>query len=149
MIRSEFHFRKKIISTEHHLKITEALSKGDLNRALEWLERNWVETTEQLAEWLIKIRKIKDEFRDEKRNHSTAMMTSRKNYTVVKRPDRIMSGQSVLFHVLDANATIIILSNTDAMSLDEFAAEIGERISKISSRKLLARRFISRSLFGK
>jgi hypothetical protein len=76
-------------------------------------------------------------------------MTSRKNYTVVKRPGRIVGEQSMLFHVLDANATIIILSNTDAVDLDQFAAEIGERISKISSRKLLARRFISRSLFGK
>ena len=51
-----------------------------------------------------------------------------KKYTVVKRPGRIMGAQSMLFHILDADATIIILSNTDATSLDEFAAEIGKRI---------------------
>jgi CubicO group peptidase (beta-lactamase class C family) len=48
--------------------------------------------------------------------------------TIVKRPGAIMGAQSMLFHVLDQNVTIIILSNTDAVSLDEFAAEIGKRI---------------------
>jgi hypothetical protein len=39
-----------------------------------------------------------------------------------------MGAQSMLFHVLDQNVTIIILSNTDAVSLDDFAAEISKRI---------------------
>ena len=48
--------------------------------------------------------------------------------TIVKRPGAIMGAQSMLFHVLDQNVTIIILSNTDAVSLDEFAAKISVRI---------------------
>lgn len=31
----------------------------------------------------------------------------------------------MLFHVLDQNVSIVILSNTDAVSLDDFAAKIG------------------------
>lgn len=45
---------------------------------------------------------------------------------VVKRPGRIMGAQSMLFHLPRADATIIILSNTDATGLDEFAAEMGK-----------------------
>ena len=48
--------------------------------------------------------------------------------TIVKRPGAIMGAQSMLFHVLDQNVTIIILSNTDAVSLDDFAAKISIRI---------------------
>jgi len=48
--------------------------------------------------------------------------------TIVKRPGAIMGAQSMLFHVLDQNVTIVILSNTDAVSLDEFAAQISKRI---------------------
>ena len=49
-------------------------------------------------------------------------------YTVVKRPGRIMGAQGMLFHLLNKDTTIIILSNTDAVNLDEFAAEISKRI---------------------
>lgn len=49
--------RRVAVSTEHHSEITRALADGDLESALEWLERNWVQTTEQLAEWLIQIQK--------------------------------------------------------------------------------------------
>jgi len=48
--------------------------------------------------------------------------------TIVKRPGAIMGAQSMLFHILDQNVTIIILSNTDAVSLDDFAAKISLRI---------------------
>ena len=48
--------------------------------------------------------------------------------TIVKRPGAIMGAQSMLFHVLDQNVTIIILSNTDAVSLDDFAAEISKKL---------------------
>lgn len=49
--------RRVAASTEHHLQITKALSEGDVEGGLRWLERNWVETTEQLAEWLIQNQK--------------------------------------------------------------------------------------------
>lgn len=53
-----------------------------------------------------------------------------KNYTIIKRPGSIMGAQAMLFHVLENNSTIIILSNTGTVSLDEFAAEIAERVVK-------------------
>lgn len=49
-------------------------------------------------------------------------------HPAVKRPGRIMGAQSMLFHLPRAGATIIILSNTDATNLDEFAAEMGKRL---------------------
>lgn len=51
-----------------------------------------------------------------------------KKHTIVKRPGRIMGAQSMLFRVLNEDTTIVILSNTDATSLDKFAAEISKRI---------------------
>jgi D-alanyl-D-alanine carboxypeptidase len=51
-----------------------------------------------------------------------------KKYTIVKRPGRIMGAQSMVFHILKEDTTIIILSNTDAADLDEFAAKISKRI---------------------
>jgi hypothetical protein len=48
--------------------------------------------------------------------------------TIVKRPGAIMGAQGMLFQVLDQDVTIIILGNTDAVSLDDFAAEISKRI---------------------
>lgn len=50
-----------------------------------------------------------------------------KKFKIVKRPGRIMGAQSVLFHVLEADTTIIILTNTGTTSLDVFAAEIAKR----------------------
>jgi CubicO group peptidase (beta-lactamase class C family) len=53
-----------------------------------------------------------------------------KKHAVVKRPGRIMGAHSMLFHVLDEDVTIIILSNTDATNLDEFVSEIGKVVIK-------------------
>ncbi|MCF3107889.1 beta-lactamase family protein [Niabella sp. CC-SYL272] len=50
-----------------------------------------------------------------------------KHYTIVKRPGSIMGAQTMLFHVLEEDATILILSNASTVSLDEFAAAIAER----------------------
>lgn len=52
----------------------------------------------------------------------------KKNYTIVKRPGRIMGAQSMLFHILEEDATIIILSNTGTTSLDDLAAKIATKI---------------------
>jgi CubicO group peptidase (beta-lactamase class C family) len=51
-----------------------------------------------------------------------------KRRVVVKRPGRIMGAQSMLFRLLNDGVTIIILGNTDAVSLDDFAAEVGKRV---------------------
>lgn len=53
-----------------------------------------------------------------------------KMYTIVKRPGSIMGAQAMLFHVLENNSSIIILSNTGTVSLDEFAADIAKKIIK-------------------
>jgi CubicO group peptidase (beta-lactamase class C family) len=49
-------------------------------------------------------------------------------YKIIKRPGQIMGAQAMLFHILDADATIIILSNTGTTSLDNFAARLAEQI---------------------
>jgi D-alanyl-D-alanine carboxypeptidase len=51
-------------------------------------------------------------------------------FTIIKRPGSIMGAQSMLFHILEDNSTIIILSNTGTTSLDDFAAEIAKQIIK-------------------
>lgn len=51
-----------------------------------------------------------------------------KKHRVVKRPGQIMGAQSQLYHFLDEDVTIIILSNTGTTDLDEFVAEIGKRV---------------------
>jgi D-alanyl-D-alanine carboxypeptidase len=48
------------------------------------------------------------------------------NYTILKRPGQIMGAQSMLFHIQEKDATIILLSNTASTSLDEFAAQIAD-----------------------
>ncbi len=53
-----------------------------------------------------------------------------KMFTVIKRPGSIMGAQSMIFHILEDNSTIIILSNTGTVSLDDFAAEIAKQIIK-------------------
>jgi len=53
-----------------------------------------------------------------------------KMFTVIKRPGSIMGAQAMLFHILEDNSTIIILSNTGTVSLDDFAAEIAKQIIK-------------------
>ncbi len=52
------------------------------------------------------------------------------NYTVIKRPGRIMGANSVLYHIPDKNITIIILSNSDSVNLDNFVWEIGTKLIK-------------------
>jgi CubicO group peptidase (beta-lactamase class C family) len=51
-------------------------------------------------------------------------------FTIVKRPGSIMGAQAMLFHILEEGSTIIILSNTGTVSLDEFAADIAKRVIK-------------------
>jgi D-alanyl-D-alanine carboxypeptidase len=53
----------------------------------------------------------------------------KKNYTIVKRPGSIMGAQAMLFHILETGSTIIILSNTGTVSLDDFAARIAEQVT--------------------
>jgi CubicO group peptidase (beta-lactamase class C family) len=53
-----------------------------------------------------------------------------KRFKVFKRPGSNMGAQSMLFHILEADATIIILTNTGTTSLDVFAAEIVKRAMK-------------------
>lgn len=50
-----------------------------------------------------------------------------KKYKIIKRPGSNMGAQSMLFHISEAAATIIILTNTGTTSLDVFAAEIAKR----------------------
>jgi CubicO group peptidase (beta-lactamase class C family) len=51
-----------------------------------------------------------------------------KMFTIIKRPGSIMGAQGMLFHVLEDGSTIIILSNTGTVSLDDFAADIAKQI---------------------
>jgi CubicO group peptidase (beta-lactamase class C family) len=53
-----------------------------------------------------------------------------KKFKIIKRPGSNMGAQSMLFHVLEADTTIIILTNTGTTSLDVFAAEIAKRVVK-------------------
>ncbi|MFC4870690.1 serine hydrolase domain-containing protein [Negadavirga shengliensis] len=53
-----------------------------------------------------------------------------KMYKIIKRPGRIMGAQAMLFHVLNEDATIIILSNTGTTSLDNFAADLADQMIK-------------------
>lgn len=48
-------------------------------------------------------------------------------YTLIKRPGQISSAQTLLFHLVELNATIIILANTNQASPDELAAALAER----------------------
>lgn len=49
-------------------------------------------------------------------------------YRIIKRPGMIMGAQSMLFHIEGTGSTIILLSNTGNISLDEFAAKIAANI---------------------
>ncbi|MEQ1761722.1 MAG: serine hydrolase domain-containing protein [Pyrinomonadaceae bacterium] len=49
-----------------------------------------------------------------------------KSYRVVKRPGQIMGAQTQLYHFLDKDITVVILSNTGTTDLDRFVAEIGK-----------------------
>lgn len=56
-----------------------------------------------------------------------------RKYKIVKRPGSTMGAQSMLFHILEADTTIIILTNTGTTSLDVFAAEIAKRALRKST----------------
>ena len=49
-----------------------------------------------------------------------------KSFRVVKRPGQIMGAQTQLYHFLDRDVTVVILSNTGTTDLDKFVAEIGK-----------------------
>jgi CubicO group peptidase (beta-lactamase class C family) len=51
-----------------------------------------------------------------------------KKYKIIKRPGSNMGAQSMLFHISEADSTIIILTNTGTTSLNVFAAEIAKRV---------------------
>jgi D-alanyl-D-alanine carboxypeptidase len=51
-----------------------------------------------------------------------------KMYRIIKRPGSIMGAQTMLFHILEANVTILILCNTGTVSLDELAADLAKRV---------------------
>lgn len=51
-----------------------------------------------------------------------------KKFKVIKRPGQIMGAQGMLFHILGEGSTIIILSNTGTISLDDFAAGIAKHV---------------------
>lgn len=53
-----------------------------------------------------------------------------KMYTVVKRPGSIMGAQAMLLHILENGTTVIILCNTNTVSLDDLAANIIDRITE-------------------
>jgi D-alanyl-D-alanine carboxypeptidase len=52
-----------------------------------------------------------------------------RKHRVVKRPGQIMGAQGQLYHFLDQDVTVIILSNTGTTDLDELVAEIGKRVA--------------------
>jgi CubicO group peptidase (beta-lactamase class C family) len=51
-----------------------------------------------------------------------------KKFRVVKRPGQIMGAQAQLYHFLDQDITVVILSNTGTTDLDDFVKVIGERM---------------------
>jgi D-alanyl-D-alanine carboxypeptidase len=51
-----------------------------------------------------------------------------KKYTSVMRPGQIMGANTVLYHVIEANLTIVILSNTDQSNVDALAYALTKAI---------------------
>jgi len=49
-------------------------------------------------------------------------------HRVAKRPGSIMGANAVLYRLIDRDATIVLLANTNRADLDEFAQRIGERL---------------------
>lgn len=49
-------------------------------------------------------------------------------HTIVKRPGRILGAESLIFHVLGTDATIILLSNAATAAIEQFAAEIAGQL---------------------
>jgi D-alanyl-D-alanine carboxypeptidase len=56
-------------------------------------------------------------------------------YHVVKRPGQIMGTNSQLFRIVERDITIVMLANTGAADLDEFAAELGKRVVAAQDRR--------------
>ncbi len=50
-----------------------------------------------------------------------------RRYRVAKRPGKIMGAQAQLYHVMDPDITIVILSNTGTTDLDAFVKNISDR----------------------
>lgn len=59
---------------------------------------------------------------------SYTMTIAGKPQRIVKRPGRNMGAQAQLLRMRDADVTLVILANTDAVDLDEFAAQIARQI---------------------
>ena len=59
---------------------------------------------------------------------SYPMKLGSREHRVVKRPGRIMGAQTQLFRLVDDDITIVLLANTDAVDLDEFAAAIARKL---------------------
>lgn len=59
---------------------------------------------------------------------SYTMTIAGKPQRIVKRPGRNMGAQAQLFRMRDADVTLVILANTDAVDLDEFAAQIARQV---------------------
>jgi D-alanyl-D-alanine carboxypeptidase len=53
-----------------------------------------------------------------------------KKYKVAKRPGSVMGANAVLYRLIDRNATIILLSNTNRTDLDGFAQKIADVLVK-------------------
>ena len=53
-----------------------------------------------------------------------------KKYKVAKRPGSVMGANTVLYRLLDQNATIVILANTNRTDLDVFAQKIADVLVK-------------------
>jgi D-alanyl-D-alanine carboxypeptidase len=51
-----------------------------------------------------------------------------RRYRVAKRPGSIMGANAVLYRLLDLDATVILLANTNRTDLDEFAQRIGDLV---------------------
>ena len=59
---------------------------------------------------------------------AAALCLHGKKFRVVKRPGQIMGAQAQLYHFLDQDITVVILSNTGTTDLDDFVKVIGERM---------------------
>jgi D-alanyl-D-alanine carboxypeptidase len=60
---------------------------------------------------------------------STWELGNGKKIKAVERPGGIMGANGVLFHILDDDATIIILSNTNRTDLDDFPLQIAKALN--------------------
>ena len=54
---------------------------------------------------------------------------------VVKRPGQIMGVQTQLYHIVEADISIVILANTGTTDLDEFVAEVAKQVVAATDRR--------------